>query len=295
MDRKRQHSIWWRGRLLGSLLLVGSLSLAWGQAPRQPPRRGLPLGADILKQAPGAQAQQDAPKPLASEAVVSLTQYRLTLDVEDQDIHAIIEKIASLGNIEVRNIDSIPHRHVSLRFTELPLADGLKRLLRAADAPGYVLWAASHDATRVQRISFLPNEEGAGALGGARTAQRSTVPLVPTPTAPPRTAAATPPPQPSTQPPGQSPEETRSDVAGGGSVFDDLKTNAAARRLLSQMIHPNEQVRERALEGLVRLFREDEKQRTLLEFLEPIMEDLSAEDQSTQENAREEIRKLLTR
>jgi len=81
----------------------------------------------------------------------------------------------------------------------------------------------------------------------------------------------------------------------GGNVFDEIKSNAAARRLLSQMMHPNEQVRERAFEGLVRLVREDDKQRTLMEFLEPLMEDLGAEDQAVQDGAREEIRKLLTR
>ena len=78
-------------------------------------------------------------------------------------------------------------------------------------------------------------------------------------------------------------------------MFDDIKSNAAARRLLSQMMHPNEQVRERAFEGIVRLIGEDEKQRALMEFLEPLMEDLGAEDKATQDEAREEIRKLLTR
>jgi hypothetical protein len=40
---------------------------------------------------------------------------------------------------------------------------------------------------------------------------------------------------------------------------------------------------------------EDEKQRDLLEFLEPLMEDLSSEDKATQDEAREELRKLLNR
>jgi hypothetical protein len=61
------------------------------------------------------------------------------------------------------------------------------------------------------------------------------------------------------------------------------------------MMHPNEQVRERAFEGLVRLIPEDDKQRLLMEFFEPLMDDLGADDQATQDGAREEIRKLLTR
>ena len=80
-----------------------------------------------------------------------------------------------------------------------------------------------------------------------------------------------------------------------GNVFDEIKSNAAARRLLSQMMHPNEQVRERAFEGLVRLVREDDKQRALMELLEPLMEDLGSGDKATQDEAREEIRKLLSR
>ena len=98
-------------------------------------------------------------------------------------------------------------------------------------------------------------------------------------------------------------EDERTRAAGGrasgsgagGTVFDDLKGNATARRLLSQIMHPNEQVRERALESLVKLTQEDGKQRDLLEFLEPLMEDLSSDDKATQDEAREEIRKLLTR
>jgi hypothetical protein len=61
------------------------------------------------------------------------------------------------------------------------------------------------------------------------------------------------------------------------------------------MMHPNEQVRERAFEGIVRIIAEDDKQRALVELLEPLMEDLSSDDQATQDGAREEIRKLLSR
>jgi hypothetical protein len=84
-------------------------------------------------------------------------------------------------------------------------------------------------------------------------------------------------------------------MASGGSVFDDIKTNTTARRLLSQLVHPNEQVRERALESLVQLIGDDQKQAQLLEFLEPLMDDMASEDKTTREDARAEIRKLLSR
>jgi hypothetical protein len=97
-------------------------------------------------------------------------------------------------------------------------------------------------------------------------------------------------------PPAPPQEEARADEGRtSGNVFDEIKSNAAARRLLSQMMHPNEQVRERAFEGLVRLVREDDKQRALMELLEPLMEDLGSEEKATQDGAREEIRKLLSR
>ena len=89
--------------------------------------------------------------------------------------------------------------------------------------------------------------------------------------------------------------QDRSEDSESDSVFDDIKTNTAARRLLSQLVHPNEQVRDRALERLVRLVESDDKQAELLEFLEPLMEDLSSDDRTERDEARQEIRKLLRR
>jgi hypothetical protein len=60
-------------------------------------------------------------------------------------------------------------------------------------------------------------------------------------------------------------------------------------------VHPNEQVRERALERLVQLVGDDQKQAELLEFLEPIMDDLASEDKGARDEARAELRKLLSR
>jgi len=171
------------------------------------------------------------------------------------------------------------------------VVDGLKRLFRVAEVPGYTLLMAN-DNSQVQRIIFLAEEWASGA-STARGVQRA-----------PQVAAAQPPPSfpvvappPPAVPPqtarGEEPKENEERTSG--NVFDDIKSNAMARRLLSQMMHPNEQVRERAFEGLVRIVREDDKQRALTEFFEPLMEDLASEDQATQDGAREEIRKLLTR
>ena len=209
---------------------------------------------------------------------------------------AVIERIASLARIELRHPEGIPNRRVSIRFSSLSVLSGLKRLLRVAEVPGYLLQTVKQgNSMQVQRIIFLPEDGSAGASGGRGTQRTPQVaaaqpPQPPRPAAPPAAAPVPPP------PPTPPQEESRADDGRtSGSVFDDIKSNAAARRLLSQMMHPNEQVRERAFEGLVRLVREDDKQRALMELLEPLMEDMGSEDKATQDEAREEIRKLLSR
>jgi hypothetical protein len=243
-----------------------------------------------------------APQPLAQNAKITLDQSGLSVDVQDQDLSVVIERIAELARIELRHPEGMPNRRVSIRFSSLSVLDGLKRLLRTAEVPGYLLQTAKQgNSVHVQRIVFLP-EEGTPGTSAGRAAQRAPQVIAAQPPQPsrpvPQPPAATVPPQPPgavPQPP-TAPPETRADEGGtSGNVFDEIKSNAAARRLLSQMMHPNEQVRERAFEGLVRLVREDDKQRALMELLEPLMEDLGSGDQATQDEAREEIRKLLSR
>ncbi len=210
--------------------------------------------------APDNPATAQPPQPLSEDTKISLDQSGLSVDVQAQDLPAVVERIASLGQIDIRHPEGIPNRRVSIHFSSLPVVDGLKRLFRVSEVPGCMLVMAQ-DNIQVQRLVFLAEEWGAGA--------------------PPQTE--------------RSEEPKGNEGPTSGNVFDDIKSNAAARRLLSQMMHPNEQVRERAFEGLVRIVREDDKQRALMEFFEPLMDDLGSEDQATQDGAREEIRKLLTR
>jgi hypothetical protein len=283
--------------LLLCLCLPGRAD-AQGEAPRAS-RRGVPSPAAPGSTAPGP---AKAPQPLAQNAKITLDQNGLSVDVQEQDLSVVVERIAELAHIELRHPEGIPNRRVSIRFSSLSVLDGLKRLLRAADVPGYLLQTAKQgNSVHVQRIVFLP-EEGTPGTSAGRAAQRApqVIAAQPPQPAPLSPAAATVPPQPPgavPQPPTAPPQEgARADEGrASGNVFDEIKTNAAARRLLSQMMHPNEQVRERAFEGLVRLVREDDKQRALMELLEPLMEDLGSEDKATQDEAREEIRKLLSR
>ncbi len=268
----RQKPIWC-GSLLCLLVLLGLQGRLEAQGgPLRPGGRGLPAPP-----APGNPATAQPPQPLSQDTKIIFDQSGLSVDVQEQDLPSVLERIAALGQIEIRHPEGIPNRRVSIRFSSLPVVEGLKRLFRVAEVPGYMLVTAQ-DNSQVRRIVFLQDEGGAGR-GPQRTPQVA--------------AAQLPPMLPPTLP---QPEEPKGNEApSSNNVFDDIKANAAARRLLSQMMHPNEQVRERAFEGIVRLVREDSKQRTLMEFLEPLMDDLRSEDQATQEAAREEIRKLLTR
>ncbi len=266
---------------------------AQGEAPRSS-RRGVPSPA-----APGSTATMPAkaPQPLSQNAQITLDQNGLSVDVQDQDLSAVVERIAELARIELRHPEGMPNSRVSIRFSSLSVISGLKRLLRAADVPGYLLQTAKQgNSVYVQRIVFLP-EEGTTATSAGRAAQRAPQVVAAQPPQPPRPAPPGVPPGAVPQAPTAPPrEEARADEGRtSGNVFDEIKSNAAARRLLSQMMHPNEQVRERAFEGLVRLVREDDKQRALMELLEPLMEDLGSGDQAAQDEAREEIRKLLSR
>jgi hypothetical protein len=223
---------------------------------------------------------------------VALENNRLSVQAQNSDLRELLEKITTQAQIEVRHLDSLADHRVSVDFNALPMVDGLKRILRAAGVAGYALVTTpSGNEERARRLVFLKGSEG--TEGQRRTT--STAAAISGPA-----GARRPPPPPQENRPTQQEqqqeqqqEEESEDQQSSATVFEDLKANATARRLLNQLIHPNEQVRERALEGIVRLIREDDKQRDLLEFLEPLMEDLSAEDKDTQEEAREEIRQLL--
>jgi hypothetical protein len=214
---------------------------------------------------------------------VALKDNRLSVEARDGDLRTVIERIATQGNIEVRHLDGLPNARVSVRFAEMSVAEGLKRLFRAADISGYALVTEAIGAhIHVRRILFLPPVGGpTGVRPVAASGRRP--PMVP-------------PPEPAAEPqPADSEQNEGSVSSSGGSVLEDLKANTTARRLLSQLVHPNEQVRERALESLIQLVGDDQRQAQLLEFLEPLMDDMTSDDKTAREEARAEIRKLLSR
>ncbi len=269
-DRRPTMCRWAGCLLLGLLtLLVACPDIIQAQDNAEPPQQRL---RRLVR--PGVRAA--AP---TGQGAVSLRNNRLDVNVQNQELHDILENIAAQGDISIRHLEGLPKKRLSLRFSEMPIVAGLKRLFRAAEVESYVLVTETEgEAVRVQRILFFPPSDGRSRTRPSASPGRRR------------------PPSPVRQPASQESQESRDEEQNeSGSVFDDLKTNTAARRLLSQLVHPNEQVRERALERLVRLVDNDEKQAELLEFLEPLMEDLSSEDRTERDEARQEVRKLLRR
>ena len=217
-------------------------------------------------------------------AGVVFAQGGLSVDVQDEDFGAIVRDIASQAQIDVSNLDGLPGRRISTQFTDLPLVEGLKRLLRAAGVSGYALVTAhTEDGVKIERILFMDASASAGAkpraVAGPRAATRRAR----------RVAARSERARSRTTPPTPEGKDSAST-----SVFEELKSNPETERLLNQVVHPNEQVREQAIEGLMRLARDTNK-RDLMEVLAPYVDDLRHGDEEAREEAREDIRSMLSR
>lgn len=207
----------------------------------------------------------------------------LSVDVQGEDFGTMFRDIASRAQIEISNLDGLPDRPISTRFAGLSLMEGIKRLLRIAGVPGYaIITARTEDGVKIERILFLDASGNAGVK--PRTAD------------PPRTAArrarrvAARSERARSRTAASNPRETAS---ASTSVFEDLKANPETDRLLNQLVHPNEQVRDQAIEGLMRLAGGANKQRELTEALEPYMNDLRHGDEEAREEAREDVRSMI--
>lgn len=216
---------------------------------------------------------------------VVFAQGSLSVDVHDEDFDTIFRDIASQAQIEVNSLDGLPNRRISTRFTDLSLIEGLKRLLRVAGVPGYALITVhTEEGVKIERILFLDANVNAGAK--PRTA-------APPPTATRRARrVAARSGRARSRTTARNPQEKDS---ASTSVFEDLKANPETERLLNQVVHPNEQVREQAIEALMRLASDTNKQRELIETLEPYLDNLRHGDEEAREDARGDIRSILRR
>jgi hypothetical protein len=259
-----QSSLQMVGGGLGLLLLIVGRPIGLRAETGPAVKRPAPVRRERPRPANGAAT---IPRRTVTSGEITLEDGFLSVKVREQDLRTLIERIATQGDIDVRHTEGLGEKRVSLRFDALPLVEGLKRLFRAAALSGYVLVTDDERSqTKVRRILFLPVQEG---MRGSRPSSRSRRP--------------------------PAPRRTRRGRSGNGTVFDDIKNNPTARRLFSQLVHPNERVRERALERLRRLVPDDDKQAELLDYLEPLMEQLASEYREDRDEARADIRKLLRR
>lgn len=229
--------------------------------------------------AQGAGVDPGAPRRVAG---VVFARGTLSVDVQDEDFGAMFRDIAWRAQIEISNLDGLSGRRISTRFTDLSLMEGLKRLLRVADVSGYaIMTTRAEDGVKIERILFLNANAGAGieprAVAPSRTASRRARRVAT------RSERA------------RSRTTTRNPQAkenASTSVLEDLKANPETDRLLDQLVHPNEQTREQAIEGLMQLAG-DAKWREMIEILEPYMNDLRHGDEETREEAREDLRSMI--
>ena len=230
-------------------------------------------------------AQGSDPELPQRVAVVVFARGNLSVDVQDEDFVTIFRDIASQAQIDISNLDGLPNRRISIQFADLSAMEGIKRLLRVAGVAGYALITAhTKDGVKVERILFLNANAEAGAAPRAAAAPRVATRRAR------RVAARSE--RARSRAAARSPQEKDS---ASTSVFEDLKANPETERLLNQVAHPNEQVREQAIAGLMRLASDANKQRALMEALEPYMDDLRHGDEEAREDARKDIRAMLRR
>ena len=227
-------------------------------------------------------AERMAPRRVAG---VVVTGDSVSVDVKEEDFSAIFRDIASQAQIEVSNLDGLPVRRISTRFTELSIMDGVKRLLRVADVAGYVIMTAhSQDRVRIERILFLdatanarPEPRAASPPRAARRrARRMSARLE---RARPRATAGNP----------------RENSDGSTAVLEDLRASPETEQLLNQAVDADEQGREQAIEGLMRLAGGSDRKRELMEALGPHLDDLRHGDEETREEARDVILSMMRR
>ena len=117
------------------------------------------------------EAGASGPGPDQRVRGVVVTRDTISVDVREEDFSAIFRSIASQVPFNVSNLDGLPQRRISTHFTDLPVMEGVKRLLRVAGVAGYVIVTAhSEDRVTIERVLFL------GANGNTGPVARVSVP-----------------------------------------------------------------------------------------------------------------------
>ena len=223
------------------------------------------------------------PKPIPRVAGVVVTQDTLSVDVREEDFAAVFQDIASQARIDVSNLDALPKRRISTQFADLSIIEGVKRLLRVAGVAGYVIVTAhSKDRVEIERILFV--EANAAAQPRVASPQRMARRRARRMSARSERARS-------------RPDASRQQESAKAStrVLEDLRANPETEQLLNLAVDADQQVREQAIEGLVRLAGGSDRKRELMEALGPHLDNLRHGDEETREEAREDILSMIRR
>ena len=206
-------------------------------------------------------------------------------DVREEDFSLIFRSVASQVPFDVGNLDGLPQRRITTQFADLPVMAGVKRLLRVAGVAGYMIVTAhSEDGVKIERVLFLDASVNAATEPRNASAQRMASPgdrrmSVRSARARARRAAS------------RQQEDDRASAGG----LEDLRDNPETEQLLRQAVDADEQVRERAIEGLMRLAGGAGGNRELIEALGPHLDALRHGDEEAREEAREDILSMIRR
>ena len=80
---------------------------------------------------------------------------------------------------------------------------------------------------------------------------------------------------------------------GSTGILEDLRASPETEQLLNQAVHPDEQVREQAIESLVRLVGGSDRKRDFMEALGPHLDDLRHGDEEARQEARDDILSMI--
>lgn len=243
----------------------------------------------LLGAKPAAVRSQEAGvpdrRPAPGVTGVVVTGDALSVDVREEDFSLVFRSVASQLQFDVGNLDGLPRRRITTQFADLPVMAGVKRLLRVAGVAGYMIVTAhSEDGVRIERVLFLdasvnaatePRNASAQRMASRRDRRMS----VRSARARARRAAS------------RQQEDDRASAGG----LEDLRDNPETEQLLRQAVDADEQVRERAIEGLMRLAGSAGGNRELMEALGPHLDALRHGDEEAREEAREDILSMIRR
>jgi hypothetical protein len=106
--------------LILALTLSASLPIAWAQRAGQPSQRP-PAGADLEK-------------GTARQPIIIASEGRLTVRVRNLPLERVLEEISRKAQLAIVKAPGVGREPISVEFQELPVDEGLRRILKENDA-----------------------------------------------------------------------------------------------------------------------------------------------------------------